>query len=163
MKIFIEIPTWLGDTVMATSAIETIVKKYPTCALIVFGSFVSTSVLKYHPNVKQTIIDTSKKTENRYLSLYRFSKIVGKVDLAFSFRKNFSTKFLLFFINSPYKYIYRRYTKKEVHQAIRYNDFVNRSLKTNNKTEKLLIYKKDSIAKNESKPLLGIKSWGKLR
>ena len=28
-KIFIEIPTWLGDAIMATPAIENIIKSYP--------------------------------------------------------------------------------------------------------------------------------------
>ena len=29
MKIFIEIPSWLGDAIMATPAIQNIIKTYP--------------------------------------------------------------------------------------------------------------------------------------
>ena len=68
-KIFIEIPTWLGDAVMTTPAIENVVKTYPTCELTIFGSFVSTKLFLEHPNVKRIIIDNSKKEGNRYKPL----------------------------------------------------------------------------------------------
>jgi len=42
VKIFIEIPTWLGDAVMATPAIENVLKIYPDSQFVIFGSFVST-------------------------------------------------------------------------------------------------------------------------
>ena len=102
MKILIEIPTWLGDAVMVTPAIENIVLKYPNAQLIIFGSFVSTKLFLHHPNLHKIIIDDSKKQGNRYINLYNLAKQVGKVDIAFSFRKNFTTKFFLFFVISLY-------------------------------------------------------------
>ena len=111
-KIFIEIPTWLGDAIMITPAIENIVKHYANCELIIFGSVVSTTLFKFHPNLKEIIIDDSKNDGNRYINLRKLAKSVGKVDIAFSFRKNFTTKFLLWFISSPLKFKYQRYTKK---------------------------------------------------
>ena len=56
MKIFIEIPTWLGDAVMSTPAIENIVKTYPEAKLTIFGSFVSTRLFLYHPNLEKIVI-----------------------------------------------------------------------------------------------------------
>jgi len=160
MKILIEIPTWLGDAVMTTPAIENIVRVYPQCELTIFGSFVSTRLFLHHTNVKHIVIDESKKEGNRYVNLYRLAKQVGSVDLAFSFRKNFTTKFFLWFVDAQKKYIYRRYSTDEIHQVIRYNDFVNRSLQTHNKAGKLKIYLKENGMKDEVKekrrPLLGI-------
>jgi len=155
-KIFIEIPTWLGDAVMTTPAIENIVKTYPKCELIIFGSFVSTKLFLEHPNVKTIIIDNSKKDGNRYLNLYRLAIEVGDVDIAFSFRKNFTTKFLLWFISSKDKYIYHRLNSTlDTHQVIRYNDFINKSLNSSMKPNKLKIYQKENNKENK-KLVLGI-------
>jgi heptosyltransferase-2 len=157
MKLFIEIPTWLGDAVMATPAIENIVKLYPKCEITIFGSFVSTKLFESHPNVTNIIIDDSKAAKNRYLRLYQLAKNAGKFDMAFSFRKNFTTKFLFFFLNSQSKYIYQKYTKDQLHQVIRYNDFINRSLGTDTKPDKLKIYLgQDNPFVPKNKKLLGI-------
>lgn len=156
MKIFIEIPTWLGDAVMATPAIENIIKSYPSAKLVIFGSFVSTKLFNEHPNVDRIIIDNSKKEGIRYKNLFNLAKSVGKVDIALSFRKNFTTKFLLFFINTKQKFVYKRFDKKlNTHQVIRYNDFINDSLSISSKPDKLKIYL-SSTKVNNSKKILGI-------
>ena len=156
IKICIEIPTWLGDAVMATPAIENIVATYPQCELIIFGSFVSTKLFITHPNVKKIVIDESKKEGNRYINLYRVAKSIGEVDLALSFRKNFTTKFFLFFVNTSKKYMYQRYSDEQIHQVIRYNDFVNKSLDCQTQADKLKIYVKEKSSEKRQKPLLGI-------
>jgi len=156
LKIFIEIPTWLGDAVMATPAIENVIKNYPGAKLIIFGSFVSTKLFKEHPSVENIIIDDSKKSGNRYKNLFLLAKSVGVVDLAFSFRKNFTTKFLLFFINSEQKFIYKRFDSElNTHQVIRYNDFVNKSLSIDTQPKKLKIYLSSQKEQN-IKPILGL-------
>lgn len=139
-KIFIEIPTWLGDTIMTTPAIENIIKEYPNAEVILLGSYVSTQALGKTQNISKVIVDESKKEGNRYLNLIKLAKEVGKVDLAISFRKSFSSKFMMFFIKAKNKYSYKRYTKEEIHQALRYNDFINRSLNINRVTEDLKLY-----------------------
>ncbi len=156
MKILIEIPTWLGDAVMTTPAIENIVATYPQCELVIFGSFVSTKLFLFHPNVKKIVIDESKKEGNRYVNLYRLSKSIGEVDIALSFRKNFTTKFFLFFVSSSKKYIYQRYSDEQIHQVIRYNDFINKSLLCRTTPGKLKIVVKEEESVETQKPLLGI-------
>ncbi len=156
MKIFIEIPTWLGDAVMVTPAIENIVTTYPKAKLTIFGSFVSTKLFLHHPNVDKIIIDDSKKEGNRYKNLFKLAKSVGRVDLALSFRKNFTTKYLLFFIKSKQKFRYKRLDKElKTHQVIRYNDFINYRLGLNTKPNRLKIYQENLETKNE-KPILGL-------
>jgi heptosyltransferase-2 len=157
VKIFIEIPTWLGDAVMSTPAIENLVATYPNSKLTIFGSFVSTKLFLHHPNVEKIIIDNSKKDGNRYINLYNLAKSAGEVDIAISFRKNFTTKFLLFFINAKQKYRYHRLNNNfDTHQVIRYNDFLNKSLHLNTTPKKLKIYTKENTPIKKEKLLFGI-------
>jgi len=149
-KIFIEIPTWLGDAIMTTPAITSLIKKYPYCEITLFGSFVSTRALKEHPNIKTVVIDESKKKGNRFLNLIKIARNFDSFDLAFSFRRTFTSKFMLFFLKSEQKFSYKRLTKTEIHQAIRYNDFVNKSLNTNFETEDLILYQKKHVYKNKT-------------
>jgi len=154
VKIFIEIPTWLGDAVMTTPAIQNIVATYPDCKLTIFGSFVSSKLFLHHPNVEEIIVDDSKKQGNRYLNLYRLAKSAGEVDIAISFRKNFTTKFLLYFVDAKQKYRYHRLNSTlDTHQVIRYNDFINKSLNIKNTPDKLKIYQ-ESIDTNKKERLV---------
>lgn len=140
LKIFIEIPSWLGDAIMASPAICNIIKTYPNAEITLLGSFVSTKAFGNYPNIKKIIEDKTKKSGNRYKNLIALAKSIGKVDLAISFRRSFSSKFMMFFIKAKKKFNYRRLTKKEVHLAIRYNDFVNKVLKLNNEAGDLKLY-----------------------
>jgi len=154
VKIFIEIPTWLGDAVMTTPAIQNIVATYPDCKLTIFGSFVSSKLFLHHPNVEEIIVDDSKKQGNRYLNLYRLAKSAGEVDIAISFRKNFTTKLLLYFIDAKQKYRYHRLNSTlDTHQVIRYNDFINKSLDIKSTPDKLKIYQ-ESIDTNKKERLV---------
>jgi len=123
-KILIEVPTWLGDCVMATASIENIVKAYPDVKLTIFGSPVSTAILKKHPNVEKIIIDESKKASSRMLWLMKKAKELGKFDASLTFRRTLFSKLFIFSTQAKTKGYYRRYTKVVRHQVIRYNDFI---------------------------------------
>lgn len=153
MKIFIEIPVWLGDAVMATPAIQNLIKIYPNAKIILLGSAISLQAFKNHPNIERTITDNSKKGGNRYLNLINIAKDIGKVDLALSFRRSFSSKFMMFFIKAKKKANYHRLTKKEIHLVIRYNDFINKILGINSTAGDLKLY---FTPYNYEKPTLGI-------
>lgn len=139
-KIFIEIPSWLGDAIMATPAIQNIIKTYPDAKITLLGSFVSTQAFENYPNIEKVMVDNTKKDGNRYKNLISLAKSIGKVDLAISFRRSFSSKFMMFFVKAKKKFNYKRLTKKEIHLAIRYNDFVNKVLKLNNEVGYLKLY-----------------------
>ena len=51
MRVLIELPTWLGDAVMATPAIENLVNFQNEVEITLIGSFVSIEALKNHPKV----------------------------------------------------------------------------------------------------------------
>ncbi|WP_419767110.1 glycosyltransferase family 9 protein [Arcobacter sp.] len=141
-KIFIEIPTWLGDAIMATPAIENIIKTYPNAKITLLGSYVSIQAFANYKNIEKVIVDDTKKKGNRYVNLYKLSKKIGKVDFAISFRRSISSKLLLFFIKAIKKFNYRRLKKNQIHQVIRYNDFVNHVLNLQNEVGDLKLYYK---------------------
>ena len=100
------------------------------------------------------IIDKSRSEGNRYVNLYHLAKNAGTFDIAFSFRKNFTTKFLIFFIKAKEKFIYKRYTKDIRHQVLRYNDFINKSLGIELDANDLKIYLNNQM--QNTKQTLGI-------
>ncbi len=138
---------------MATPVIENLIKTYPDAQITLLGSFVSTQAFQGYPNIKKVIIDDTKKSGNRYKNLISLAKSIGRVDLAISFRRSISSKFMMFFIKAKKKFNYRRLTKKEIHLCIRYNDFVNKVLNLKNEVGDLKLYFKPF---NYGKPTLGI-------
>lgn len=138
---------------MATPAIENLIKTYPDAEITLLGSFVSTQAFQGYPNIKRIIVDDTKKSGNRYKNLISLAKSIGRVDLAISFRRSISSKFMMFFIKAKKKFNYRRLTKKEIHLCIRYNDFVNKVLNLQNEVGDLKLYFKPF---NYGKPTLGI-------
>ena len=138
---------------MATPAIENLIKTYPDAQITLLGSFVSTQAFQGYPNIKRVIVDDTKKSGNRYKNLISLAKSIGRVDLAISFRRSISSKFMMFFIKAKKKFNYRRLTKKEIHLCIRYNDFINKVLNLKNEVGDLKLYFKPF---NYGKPTLGI-------
>ncbi|MBE8190442.1 MAG: lipopolysaccharide heptosyltransferase II [Candidatus Thioglobus sp.] len=160
MKILIEVPTWLGDCVMASPAVENIIKANPQAKISIFGSAVSVAIFANHPSVEKIIIDKSKAKSRyfwRYFWLYNQAKNL-KFDAVFSFRRQFSSKFFAYFINTSKRYHYQRYGKKSAHQVLRYCEFINQSLGVNFKAGRLKIYQKSKTNKPEktNKKILGI-------
>ena len=159
-RIFIELPTWLGDGVMATPAIENLLKVYPDAQLTVFGSFVSTALFKHHPNIEQLIIDDSKQSGNRLINLYKTAHALGQFDVALSFRSSFASKWLIFCVSAQKKAVYRRVGEADTHQVIRYNDFVNHTLGQHLEPADLTLFTQPSAQPStqhsNQRPLLGL-------
>jgi len=141
MRILIELPTWLGDAVMSTPAIINIIKYFNgNCKIILFGSYVSTTALKNFPNIDMVIVDESKKSGIRFYNLYKIAKSLGYVDYVFSFRKSSASKIFRFFIDSDKNFGYKRFQQKQIHQVIRYNDFINNALDVEYEASSLKLY-----------------------
>ncbi len=135
MKILIELPTWLGDCIMATPAIENLINFYDAAEVTLIGSFVSIEAMKFHPKVVKTVI-----LDKEYGALYKITKDLDGFNIFFSFRSSFRTKFLKFFISSKNKYQFNKDKYQNRHQVEKYNDFVNASLNTNFPAERLILY-----------------------
>jgi heptosyltransferase-2 len=134
MKILIELPTWLGDCVMATPAIENIVNFNNDVQITFIGSFVSIEALKNHPKVIKTVV-----LDKKYRVLYKTARNLGEFDVFFSFRGSLRTKFLKFLISAKNKYQFDKNKYQHRHQVEKYNDFINDSLDINFPPGKLLL------------------------
>jgi heptosyltransferase II len=150
MKILIDLPTWLGDTVMATPAIENLVNFFNDSEITLIGSLVATEALKNHPKVTKTYV-----LEKNYFNLYRTIKTIGEFDAFFSFRGSFRSRFIKFCILSKKKYQFDKNKFLKGHQVEKYNNFVNDSLNINTIASKLILHteKKNKDGKNK---LLGV-------
>ena len=134
MRILIELPTWLGDCVMATPAIENIVNFNNDVQITFIGSFVSVEAMKNHPKVVKTVV-----LDKKYRVLYKTARNLGEFDYFFSFRSSFRTKFLKFLISAKNKYQFDKNKYQNRHQVEKYNDFINDSLDINFPPGKLLL------------------------
>jgi heptosyltransferase-2 len=134
MKILIELPTWLGDCVMATPAIENIVNFYNDAQITFIGSFVSIEALKSHTKAVKTIV-----LDKKYTYLYKISRDLGNFDAFFSFRSSIRSKFLIFLISAKNKYQFDKNQYADRHQVEKYNDFVNEALSVNFPAGKLTL------------------------
>ena len=152
MKVLIELPTWLGDCVMATPAIENIVNLQNDAEITFIGSFVSIEAMKNHPKVVKTVVLNKK-----YGVLYKTAKSLGSFDVFFSFRSSIRSKFLKFLISAKNKYQFDKNKYINCHQVKKYNDFVNDSLNIDSNPRVLKLYKNSKFKIQNSKlPLLGI-------
>ena len=125
MKILIELPTWLGDTVMATPAIENLAGYYDDPEITLIGSDISVETLKNHPKVIKTLV-----LKKNYTSLFRVLKKLDKFDVFFSFRSSFRSRLFMLLVSSINKYQHNNKKFQNRHQVEKYNDFVNVSLNT---------------------------------
>jgi len=149
LKILIELPTWLGDAVMATPAIENIVNFYNDVEITFIGSFVSVEALKNHPKAIKTFV-----LDKKYTSLYKISRDLGSFDAFFSLRSSIRSKFLKFLISAKNKYQFDKNKYQNRHQVEKYNNFINDSLLIDSVAGKLQIYG-HNIVKSKKK-ILGI-------
>jgi heptosyltransferase II len=151
MKILIELPTWLGDTVMVTPAIENIISHYNKPQITVIGSFVSIEVIKNHPKVFKAEV-----LKKNYRSLYKIAKNLNQFDVYFSFRSSFRSIIFKLFISSKNKYQFEKNKYHNCHQVEKYNRFVNESLNTDFIAGKLKIYHNIKNFLPKTLPILGI-------
>ena len=151
MRILIELPTWLGDAVMSTPAIENLVNYYDESEVILIGSFISIEALKNHPRISNTYV-----TRKKYTSLYKISKKLGQFDIFFSFRSSFRSKFLKLLISSKKKFRFDGNRYQNRHFVEKYNSFINDCLNTDFKAGKLNIKPNLISSVSNSVPVVGI-------
>ncbi len=99
MNLLIRLPNWLGDSVMATFALEILYQTYPKAHFYLVGSKVSCALFSHYPNTT-TIIDNSKQANSRILALYKLSKAIPPCEIAITFQNNFLSALFLFFNRS---------------------------------------------------------------
>jgi len=150
MNILIELPSWLGDSVMSTPAIENLASFFDDSKITLIGSLIAIEALKNHPKVVKTYV-----LDKKFIKFYKTVKGFGEFDIFFSFRGSLRSKFMKFFISSKNKYQFDKHKYIENHQVEKYNNFVNDSLGNDSSPGKLRVHiqKKNIRKKNK---LVGI-------
>ena len=155
MKILIELPSWLGDTVMATPAIENLIGFYDSSEFTLVGSANSIEILKNHPQISNTFV-----LKKKYSSTISISRELSDFDKFFSFRNTFRSYIFRLLVRSKQKSVFKKSAYKKIHQVEKYTNFINNSLKTKLTIGPLKIYQ-SNLSKNkykdpQKKPQLGI-------
>jgi len=139
MLILIELPTWLGDTVMTTPSIENLRTEFPDAKFSFIGPQSSIAVFKNSPNLNKTFI-----IKKDILNLIRGALNIEYHDIFISFRSSFRSSILKLFINAEKKIKYNKNKFLCGHQVERYNYFVSRVLKSHIEPKELKIYLKSN-------------------
>ena len=150
MKLLIELPTWLGDAVMASPAIENIISHFKNVEITLIGSSVSVEALQNHPKVIQTYF-----VDKRFSNFYKTLSDLDEFDLFFSFRGSLRAKLFKLFVSSKVKNQYSKDKYKRGHQVEKYNNFINDSLGIDSKPGRLIVHSKGQKKINK-KRILGI-------
>jgi heptosyltransferase II len=150
MKILIELPSWLGDSIMATPAIENIINHFENSEIMLVGSRISIEALSVHPK-----INSSQILKKNYFALYRFAKEVGSFDMFISFKGSIRSKILKFYITSNKKFKFDKNKYINQHQVEKYNSFVNDILHLDSSPGPLVLHH-EKIPFKGNKKLLGI-------
>jgi len=152
MKILIELPTWLGDSIMVSPAIENIANSFDNVEITLIGSNTSVEALKNHPKVVASLV-----INKNYLSLYKYARLLGDFDTFFCFRGSIRSKIFKSLISSRSKFQFNKKKYPNRHQVERYCHFVNDSLRTNLPSGKLIVnLPKVEETQEKLKPLVGI-------
>jgi heptosyltransferase II len=151
MRLLLELPTWLGDSVMLTPAFENIVSYYNKPEITIVGSKVSVEILKNHPRVVKNHI-LSKK----YTLLIQQARILDNFDIFISFRGSFRSKVFKTFVSATNKYQFNKNNYKDRHVVEKYNDFVKDILGINTSPGNLKIYQSNNHINIKSNYKVGI-------
>jgi len=150
MNILIELPTWLGDTVMVTPSIKILMKKYPNARIDIIGTKSSIELLSNLPNLENSF--AFNKTVKSMLIL---RKKLNKYTFFISYRSSLRTKILNFFIRKDKFFQYKKSNIYE-HQVVKYSNFINNICGTTFKSEKLDLYSSNKRLIQSPKKIIGI-------
>jgi heptosyltransferase-2 len=151
MKVLIELPTWLGDSVMTTPAISNIVNEFCDIEITLVGSPVSVESLKNNPNVVKSFV-----LNKTFTSLFKVVKNLDEYDFFISFRGSLRSTFFKFFISAGKKFNFNKRKYSSGHQVEKYNNFINDSLGLKAIAGKLHLHNVSKMPFKNNNKLLGI-------
>ncbi|MGM0519802.1 MAG: glycosyltransferase family 9 protein, partial [Campylobacterota bacterium] len=139
MKILVELPELMEDTVFITPAIENLLKHYKNAQVTFVGSDVSTQLFAKDDRISDLIVEDTSKSIFTLISLFRLAKSFDEQDLLVSFKNSFLAKFFVYFVDAKKKMIFNMEDIKNSHKVEVYNDFMNKVLDTSYKAGDLML------------------------
>lgn len=152
MKLLVELPDLIEDTVMITPAIENLLKHHRGAEVTVVGSAVSAKLFEKDIRISKVVVEDTSRSFFSLLNLFRTARNLGEQDLVISFKNSFFTKFFMFFVQSENKVIYNE-SQKDCHSVLKYNEFMNKTLDTDYEAGDLMLRVKPQWFK---RPTFGI-------
>jgi len=146
MKILIEVPTWLGDCVMATPSLRNIINEYKNPSISLLGTKTSLDLFREDPLISEYVVIR----KNYFQAIKQFLGM-RNYDLFISFRSSFRTKLLMILLKVKEKHQYNKNSFPSGHQVQKYNNFVNSIIGHDLPPGKLQLR---SFAKNKQKEVL---------
>lgn len=170
MKILVRLPTWLGDTVMATPFLKALHAMYPHAQFCFVGSFVSIALLERDFPHSIRIVDESKHATNRLYAIFMLAKRIGSCDIAISLQNNFLSALLLFLTKTPVRIGYANELRsfllttalkkqKNMHQVQRYYHLLS-PLGLKGEAGELSLFADYSFFKKQSSICVGLNTGG---
>jgi len=148
MKILIEIPTWLGDSVMITPSLENLVDGLQCNEVSFIGPKHCLELFKNFPKAVNFI-----EISRDFLGLKQ-ALTIGSYDIFVSFRDSIRSKIFKTLIRSKRKFNFNK-AFFSGHQVEKYNSYVDSITNKVTKPKSLKLYQKDKKSK-KSKIVVGI-------
>ena len=168
-KILIRMPNWLGDAIMATPAIDIIIKERPGARLYMLASQSVCEMFRDDDRFEEILVDISKKHSVRLEGIREQAREINEryegFDLCFILTNSTSTSFMCRLIDTKERigakvglrnlFLTKAIAvEKDAHQAVKYAQIVNGYFKTEDSTGKTSIRIKESVS--FERPTVGI-------
>ena len=99
MRVLVRMPNWIGDAVMATPALTTLLEHHSGAEFVLVGSPFVAGMFRGDPRFRAVFTDDSKSRRFRFVNLWRLGRqlrsLYGPFDLAWSFVNSLSSRVLL--------------------------------------------------------------------
>ena len=143
MNIFIYLPNWLGDAVMASAALKALLTSFPKAKYLIYGSFVSSQI---YENLSRDydisfVIENKKKRFRQALSLR-----AQHFDLAISFKGSMSARLFLLLLRAKKRLMFFQKISSK-HQVLKYLELLRGLVKIPENPELFLPFKKRKTQK----------------
>jgi len=140
MKVLIEIPTWLGDTVMSSPSIEKILDHFKGSEIYSLSFNRSQNIFQHHP-----LFHGHLKIPKSYRGLYGKVIALGKFDLFISFRNSFRSKIIGKILRAKRIFFFNGKRYPNCHQVEKYEKFISEITGVKSIASELKIYKNKAV------------------
>jgi heptosyltransferase-2 len=105
LRVLLCLPTWLGDSVMCTPALDNLRRQLPGAKLVAVSSPGAAQLFTGDPRLHAIVLDKTKSQGLRWRTVPRLGRQLreeyGPFDLAFTFKNSFAARWLLRAAGAP--------------------------------------------------------------
>jgi len=151
MRILIEIPTWIGDMVMASPSIEKICENYKSAEIYSLSYDNSQNIFLNHPCFKEHL-----SINKNYLNLIIGLRHINRFDFYISYRNSLRSRIIACLLGCKNSYFFNSKKYQNMHQVEKYLEFIGSILGSVSKIANLKIYKNSKVKIDKYRNMIGI-------